>query len=64
MRNTVFRKLMAAEFGWVRAEQIAHDHVMSSLGGRTPDQALEAGVPQKEIWLAVCVAFEVPEQRR
>ena len=64
MRNTVFRKLMANEFGQVRGEMIARDHVMSGLGGRTADEALEAGFPAKEIWLAVCDAFDVPEQRR
>jgi hypothetical protein len=64
MRNTVFRKLMAGEFGQVRAEMLAHDHVLSSLGGRTPDQALDAGYPAKEVWLAVCDAFDVPEPRR
>ncbi|MFD0205459.1 MULTISPECIES: DUF3046 domain-containing protein [Saccharothrix] len=64
MRITMFRKLMAAEFGEVRAEMVARDHVLSALGGRTPDQALEDGVPAKEIWVAVCDAFDVPEQRR
>ncbi|MGM1064102.1 DUF3046 domain-containing protein [Saccharothrix sp. Mg75] len=64
MRNTVFRKLMANEFGQVRAEMVARDHVMSALGGRTADEALEAGYPAKEVWLAVCDAFDVPEQRR
>lgn len=64
MRNTVFRKLMSNEFGQVRAEMVARDHVMSALDGRTADEALEAGVPPKEVWLAVCDAFDVPEHRR
>ena len=64
MRITVFRKQMAGEFGPVRGEMVAQDHVLSALGGLTPDQALEAGIPPKEIWLAVCDAFDVPEQRR
>ncbi|WNV83590.1 DUF3046 domain-containing protein [Umezawaea sp. Da 62-37] len=64
MRITVFRKLMTGEFGPVGGEMVAQDHVLSALGGRTPDQAIEAGVPPKEIWLAVCDAFDVPEQRR
>ncbi|MDX3664189.1 DUF3046 domain-containing protein [Streptomyces sp. ID05-26A] len=64
MRITMFRKLMAGEFGQVRAEMIAHDHVLSSLGGRTADQALEAGIGAKEVWVAVCNAFEIPESRR
>ncbi|GAA4614167.1 DUF3046 domain-containing protein [Saccharopolyspora hordei] len=55
---------MAEEFGRVRAEMLAQDHVFSSLGGRTVDQALEAGVSTKEVWKAVCEAFEVPVERR
>ena len=64
MRITVFRKLMAQEFGEVRADMMARDHVFSSIGGRTVDQALEAGLAPKEIWRAVCDAFEVPLERR
>ncbi|MCP2165363.1 DUF3046 domain-containing protein [Goodfellowiella coeruleoviolacea] len=64
MRITVFRRMMAEEFGEVRAEMMARDHVFSALGGRTADQALDAGLPPKEIWLAVCDAFDVPRERR
>jgi DUF3046 family protein len=64
MRITVFRKLMVQEFGEVRAEMLARDHVLSDLGGRTVDQALDAGISTKEIWRAVCDAFEVPPERR
>ena len=64
MRHTVFRRRMAEEFGRVRAEMLAQDHVMSALGGRTVNEALEAGVPPKEVWLAVCETFEVPWGRR
>ncbi len=60
----MFRKLMSGEFGQVRAEMIARDHVLSSLGGRTPEEALEAGIGAKEVWIAICDAFEVPENRR
>jgi hypothetical protein len=64
MRNTVFRRLMASEFGEPRAGTLAADHVLSELGGRTVDQALDAGIPAKEIWRAVCDEFEVPADRR
>lgn len=64
MRITVFRKMMADEFGEVRADMLARDHVFSALGSRTVDQALEAGLPTKEIWRAVCDTFEVPPERR
>jgi hypothetical protein len=64
MRFTVFRRLMADEFGEVRAEMLARDHVFSELGGRTVDDALEAGIPPKDVWRAVCEAFDVPAERR
>jgi hypothetical protein len=64
MRNTVFRRLMSQEFGEIRAEMLARDHVFSTLGNRTVDQALDAGLPAKEIWRAVCEVFEVPPERR
>lgn len=64
MRITEFRGLMADEFGRVRSEMLARDHVFSALGGRTAEQALDAGIDPKEIWLAVCEAFDVPAARR
>ncbi|WP_040919144.1 DUF3046 domain-containing protein [Saccharomonospora glauca] len=64
MRITVFRRLMAEEFGQVRAATLASDHVLSGLGGRTVDQALDDGVPAKEIWRAVCAEFDIPVERR
>jgi len=64
MRITAFRKMMAEEFGEIRADMLARDHVFSALNNRTVDQALEAGVPTKEIWRAVCDSFEVPPDRR
>ncbi|SDC47487.1 Protein of unknown function [Actinokineospora iranica] len=56
--------MLAEEFGVSRADTIARDHVFAALGGRTVDQALEAGLPTKEIWQAVCDAFEIPAERR
>ena len=64
MRITAFRKMMAEEFGEIRADMLARDHVFSALNNRTVDQALEAGVPTKEIWRVVCDVFEVPPERR
>ncbi|MGH3449737.1 MAG: DUF3046 domain-containing protein [Haloechinothrix sp.] len=64
MRNTVFRSLMADEFGVVRAETLAADHVLSSLGGKTVNQALASGISAKEAWRAICAEFGVPPERR
>ncbi len=64
MRLTHFRQQMAEEFGRIRAEMIARDHVFSEFGGRTVDQALDAGYDPKQVWRAVCDAFDVPPERR
>jgi hypothetical protein len=64
MRITHFRQRMNEEFGPVRAAALAHDHVFADLGGRTVNGALEAGIDTKQVWAAVCTAFDVPEERR
>jgi hypothetical protein len=64
MRITVFRSRLAEEFGSLRADTIARDHVFAALGSRTVDQAIDAGISTKEIWRAVCDSFEVPAERR
>ena len=64
VRLTHFRELMADEFGAVRAASLAHDHVFAELGGRTVEQALEAGIEPRTVWLAVCDAYDVPVSRR
>jgi len=64
VRLTHFRNLMEREFGPVRAASLARDHVFADLGGRTVEQALEAGIDSREVWKAVCDAFDVPPGRR
>ncbi|MGW8377329.1 DUF3046 domain-containing protein [Streptomyces sp. ODS28] len=64
MRLTDFWQRMADHFGGSYADSFARDHVMSELGGRTVYEALAAGRPAKEVWRAVCVAVEVPPDKR
>ena len=40
------------------------DLVLSDVGGRTAAQALDAGIPPREVWLALCVETDVPPERR
>jgi Protein of unknown function (DUF3046) len=42
----------------------AHTQVMSSLGGRTVEEALAAGVPPKQVWRAVVEALGLPASER
>jgi hypothetical protein len=55
---------MGDQFGETYARSVARDHVMARLGGRTIDQALEAGEPARQVWRAVCEEFDVPAVRR
>jgi Protein of unknown function (DUF3046) len=63
VRITHFRALLDAEFG-PRAATLARDHVFADLGGRTVEEALRAGIEPRDIWRAVCQAYEVPPERR
>ncbi|MCE1180216.1 MAG: DUF3046 domain-containing protein [Micrococcales bacterium] len=63
MRLSQFRTLMSEEFGEAYAGTLARDHVLGELGNRTPDQAIEAGLPLRQVWLALCVDMDVPRER-
>jgi hypothetical protein len=64
VRLTYFRELMEGEFGAARAAAVARDHVFAELGGRTVEEALETGVEPRDVWIAVCNAYDVPPARR
>jgi len=64
VRHTQYRTLMDDEFGRMRADSLHTDLALSALGSQTPEQALEAGYDPREVWLAVCDATGVPEERR
>lgn len=55
---------MEDEFGSAYAASLARAHVLLALGNRTAQQALDDGVPPREVWLALCVDLDVPESRR
>jgi hypothetical protein len=42
----------------------AKQFVMSELGGRTAQEALDAGVPPKQVWAAVWRALGLPARDR
>lgn len=54
---------MESEFR-TRASSLLQDLVLTPLGDRTAAEALEAGVPPREIWFALCDEMDVPESRR
>ena len=55
---------MRHRFGDVYAESVAADQVLSQLDGRTVNEALAAGWEAKDVWRAVCDAFDVPARER
>ena len=64
MRLTEFWRRMKAEFGEAYAESFARDYVIAELDGRTVQQALDEGESAKDVWRAVCVAMQLPAEKR
>ncbi len=48
----------------MRAQTVTRDHVFAALGGRTAVDAIEAGVPVRRVWLAICEEYDVPVKER
>lgn len=64
MRLSEFWRAVADEFGEVYGRALVRDLVLSGLGDLSAESAIAAGVPVREIWLALCAAMEVPSDRR
>jgi hypothetical protein len=63
MRRSEFDRAVSDEFG-LRGDALVVDLVLPGVGGRTAAEALEAGVPPREVWLALCAETDVPVERR
>jgi hypothetical protein len=59
-----FRIAVSDEFGEAYGRIITHDLVLGAVGGLTAEQAIRKGVPTRAIWIALCDASDVPEERR
>jgi hypothetical protein len=57
VRRTDFWERMERVFGGAYARSVAADQVLSTLGGRTVEQALEAGEETVVVWRAVVAAY-------
>lgn len=60
MRHTEFWERLDLALGPAYARSWASLFVMAELGGRTAQEALDAGVAPKEVWRAVWAALELP----
>ncbi|MCK2036532.1 DUF3046 domain-containing protein [Microbacterium sp. SSW1-49] len=63
MRRSEFLRAVESEFG-TRVSSLLQDLVLTPLRDRTAAEALEAGVPPRDIWFALCDEMDVPEDRR
>ena len=63
MRRSEFQRAVAAEFG-SRGPALVADLSLPSLGGRTATEAMDAGTPPRDVWLALCIEMDVPQSHR
>lgn len=64
MRHTEFWNRLDAALGPAWAGTWAEMFVIGELGSRTAKEALDAGVPPKEVWAAVWATLGLPERER
>ena len=64
MRLQEFWSRLEGQFGSMRAQSVARDHVFSELGGRSAVDAIDAVVSVRKVWLAICEVYEVPPRER
>ena len=64
VRHTEFWARIEAALGAGYARHWASQTVIAELGGRTPTEALDAGVTPKEVWAAVWRTLELPPADR
>jgi Protein of unknown function (DUF3046) len=66
MRLTDFWARLEQAFGPGYATSVASDQVLSQLGGRTINEALDAGMETVDVWRAVVAAYpdRVPAKLR
>jgi len=62
MRRSEFERAVAEEFG-ASGPSLMADLVLPGIG-MTAAQGLSAGVPPRELWLALCAETDVPASRR
>ena len=64
MRHTEFWSRMEDALGPAYYRAWAGRFVMAELDGRTAQEALDGGVPPKQVWAAVWRALDLPASQR
>jgi hypothetical protein len=63
VRRSEFDRAVEREFG-ARGAMLVSDLGLPDAGGLTAREALDQGVPPRDVWLALCVEMDVPESHR
>lgn len=64
MRHTEFWSRLEGALGSHHYQHWAEQHVLTSLGSRTPVQALAEGIPPRQVWRAAWAALELSDHER
>ncbi|WP_286927975.1 MULTISPECIES: DUF3046 domain-containing protein [Aeromicrobium] len=64
MRHSEFWQRMEAALGASYAASWARQQAITALDGRTPVEALDAGVDPQRVWRAVHATLELPARER
>lgn len=64
MRHSEFWERVEAQLGSAYGRVWADTQVLAQLDGRTPSEALAAGVLPKQVWRAIHAALELPASER
>lgn len=64
MRHTEFWQRLDQHLGQAYSRTWAEQQVLGGLGHRTTLEALDAGVPPKQVWAAVWEALHLPASER
>lgn len=61
MKLSEFQRAVVDEFGSGYGQALLTDLVLAELGGRTAQEALSAGIPPREVWIALFRDTGVPQ---
>lgn len=60
MKLSEFQRAVSDEFGSSYGQALLTDLVLADLGNRTANDAIAAGIPPREVWIALCKETGVP----
>ncbi|HXH34530.1 MAG TPA: DUF3046 domain-containing protein [Plantibacter sp.] len=64
MKLSEFRTAVSDEFGAAYGAVLTNDLGLTEFGSKTAEEALRSGAAPREVWIALCSATDVPEDRR